>query len=87
MLNTKQTRSILNAMIKGKNTGVWRTWTNVVQKNKEDVADRRNLCYAILGDKFTEGECTWLKIVTGCERVHNTNNGRYLRLVGVKYDG
>ena len=86
-LNTKQARKLVNALIKQKDTAVWSTWTNAVQKDLEDVADKRNLCYGILGDKFTEGECNWIQLLVGCERVHFTANGRYLRLVGVKFEG
>ena len=86
-LNTKQARKLVNALIKQKDTAVWSTWTNAVQKDLEDVADKRNLCYGILGDKFTEGECAWIQLLVGCERVHTTDNGHYLRLVGVKFEG
>jgi len=86
-MNTKQARELVNALIKQKDAAVWRTWTNGVQKDYEDVKDKRNLCYGILGDKFTEGECKWIKLLVGCDKVHFTDNGRYLRLLGVRFDG
>ena len=86
-LNTKQARKLVNALIKQKNTAVWNSWTNVVQKDLDNVPNKRNLCFGILGDKFTEGECKWIKLLVGCERVHFTDNGRYLRLVGVRFEG
>jgi hypothetical protein len=86
-MNTKQARKLVNALIAQKNTAVWRTWTNGVQKDLDKDATKRNLCYGILGDKFTEGECKWIKLLVGCDKVHFTDNGRYLRLLGVKYEG
>ena len=86
-LNTKEARKLVNALIKTKNTLVWNTWTNGVQKDLEDVKDKRNLCFGILGDKFTEGECKWIQLLVGCDKVHTTANGQYLRLVGVKFEG
>ena len=86
-LNTKQARNLVHALIKQKNTSVWSSWTNGVQKDLEDVKDKRNLCFGILGDKFTEGECKWIKLLVGCDKVHFTDNGRYLRLVGVNFEG
>jgi hypothetical protein len=86
-LNTKQARKLVNALIKQKDTAVWRTWTNGVQKDLDNDPTKRNLCYGILGDKFTEGECKWIKLLVGCDKVHFTDNGRYLRLLGVKYEG
>ena len=86
-LNTKQARKLVNALIKQKDTSVWNSWTNAVQKDLENVPNKRNLCFGILGDKFTEGECKWIKLLVGCERVHFTDNGRYLRLVGVRFEG
>ena len=87
MLNTKQTRKLVHDMIAQKNCGVWRTWTNAVEKDLAVVKDKRNLCFGIFGDKFTQAECNWLRFATGCDKVHFTDNGRYLRLLGVKYDG
>ena len=86
-LNTKQARKLVNALIKQKDTSVWSTWTNGVQKDLENVPNKRNLCFGILGDKFTEGECKWIKLLVGCDKVHFTDNGRYLRLVGVRFEG
>ena len=86
-MNTKQARDLVNAIIKQKNAVVWRTWTNGVQRNGDVDNTRRNLCYGILGDKFTEGECKWIQLLVGCDKVHFTDNGRYLRLLGVKYEG
>ena len=86
-LNTKQARKLVNALIKQKDTAVWNSWTNAVQKDLDNVPNKRNLCFGILGDKFTEGECKWIKLLVGCDKVHFTDNGRYLRLVGVKFEG
>ena len=84
-LNTKQARNLVHALIKQKNAGVWNSWTNKAQKDLEDVVDKRNLCFAILGEKFTAGDCKWIKLLVGCDKVHTTANGQYLRLVGVRY--
>lgn len=86
-MNTKEARKLVNALIKQKDTAVWSTWTNGVQKDLAVDNTKRNLCYGILGDKFTEGECKWLKLLVGCDKVHTTFGGRYLRLVGVKFEG
>ena len=86
-LNTKQARNLVHTLIKQKNASVWNSWTNKVQKDLEDVADRRNLCFGIVGERFTEGDCKWLKLLVGCDKVHTTFGGRYLRLVGVRYEG
>ena len=86
-MNTKEARSLVRSLIKSKNAAVWNTWTNGVQKDLEDVKNKRNLCFGILGDKFTEGECKWIKLLVGCDKVHFTANGQYLRLLGVKFEG
>lgn len=86
-LNTKQTRNLVHALIKQKDAAVWNTWTNAVEKDLAVVKDKRNLCFAMLGEKFTEGECKWLKLLVGCDKVHTTRNGQYLRLLGVKFEG
>ena len=86
-LNTKQARKLVAGLIKQKNTSVWNSWTNGVQKDLGADKTKRNLCFGILGDKFTEGECKWIKLLVGCDKVHFTDNGRYLRLVGVKFEG
>ena len=86
-MNTKEARSLVHALIKTKNAAVWRTWTNGVQKDLAADNTVRNLCFGILGDKFTEGECKWIKLLVGCDKVHFTDNGRYLRLLGVKFEG
>ena len=85
-LNTLQARKLVHTLIKQRNASVWNSWTNKAQKDLEDVANRRNLCFAMLGDKFTLGDCKWIKLLVGCDKVHTTANGRYLRLVGVKYE-
>lgn len=85
-LNTKQARSLVTALIKQKDAAVWNSWTNKAQRNKEDVANRRNLCFAVLGERFTQADCRWIKLLVGCDKVHTTANGVYLRLVGVKYE-
>ena len=78
---------MVRSIIKSKNTAVWNTWTNAVEKDLAVVKDKRNLCFGLLGDKFTEEECKWLQFMTGCNKVHFTHNGQYLRLLGVKYEG
>ena len=85
-LNTKQARKLVAALIKQKNTSVWNSWTNGVQKDLDNVPNKRNLCFGILGDKFTEGECKWIQLLVGCDKVHTTDNGHYLRLVGVRFE-
>ena len=87
MLNTKETRKLVWDMIAQKRSSVWNTWTNTVEKDCAVDNSVRNLCFGILGDKFTEAECAWLKFITGCKKVHFTANGEYLRLLGVKYEG
>ena len=84
-LNTKQARNLVHALIKQKNAGVWNSWTNKAQKDLASVKDKRNLCFAMLGEKFTAGDCKWIKLLVGCDKVHTTANGQYLRLVGVRY--
>ena len=85
-LNTLQARKLVATVLAEKNASFWNSWTNVVWKDNAKDATKRNLCFGILGDKFTEGECKWIKLLVGCDKVHFTNNGRYLRLVGVKYE-
>jgi hypothetical protein len=85
-LNTLQARKLVHTLIKQRNASVWNSWTNKAQKDLEDVANRRNLCFAMLGDKFTLGDCKWIKLLVGCDKVHTTANGTYLRLVGVKFE-
>ena len=86
-LNTKQARKLVAGLIKQKNTSVWSSWTNGVQKDLAVDNTKRNLCFGILGDKFTAGECKWIKLLVGCDKVHTTDNGHYLRLVGVRFEG
>jgi hypothetical protein len=85
-LNTLQARKLVAAHLQQKNASFWNSWTNTVWKDNAKVANRRNLCFGILGDKFTLGDCKWLKLLVGCDKVHTTANGRYLRLVGVRYE-
>ena len=85
-LNTLETRYLVQALLKDKNATFWSSWTNKVQKNYVDVADRRNLCFGIIGEKFTQAECKWIKLLVGCDKVYTTCNGHYLRLLGVKYE-
>jgi len=40
----------------------------------------------MLGEKFTAAECKWIKLLVGCDKVHTTANGQYLRLLGVRYE-
>jgi len=85
-MNTKEARNLVHAVIKQKNGAVWNSWTNGVRKNLEDVKDKRNLCFAMLGEKFTAGDCAWIKLLVGCDKVHTTANGQYLRLLGVRFE-
>lgn len=85
-LNTLQARKLVHTLIKQKNASVWNSWTNKAQKDLASVKDKRNLCFAMLGEKFTESECKWLKLLVGCDKVHTTANGQYLRLLGVKFE-
>jgi len=84
-MNTKEARSLVRSIIKSKNTAVWNTWTNAVEKDLAVDATKRNLCFGLLGDKFTEGECKWLQLLVGCDKVYT--KGQYLRLLGVKFEG
>ena len=88
-MNTKEARNLVRSIIKSKNTAVWSTWTNAVEKDWAVVKDKRNLCFGLLGDKFTEGECKWIQLLVGCDKVHATptRGGQYLRLLGVKFEG
>ena len=85
-LNTKQARNLVATVIAEKNASVWNSWTNKAQKDLASVKDKRNLCFAMLGEKFTAGDCKWIKLLVGCDKVHTTANGQYLRLVGVKFE-
>jgi len=85
-MNTKQARKLVATVLAEKNAYYWNTWTNTVEKDKAVDATKRNLCFAIVGEKFTEGDCRWLKLLVGCDKVHTTANGRYLRLLGVKFE-
>ena len=86
-LNTKQARKLVATVLAEKNAAFWNSWTNKCYKDFASVKDKRNLCFGIVGEKFTEGDCKWLKLLVGCDKVHTTFGGRYLRLVGVKYEG
>ena len=85
-LNTKQARNLVHAVIKQKNARVWNTWTNAVEKDLAVDKTKRNLCFAMVGEKFTVADCNWIKFLVGCDKVHTTRNGQYLRLVGVKFE-
>ena len=84
-LNTKQARKLVAGVLAQKNASFWNSWTNCVWKDNTKVADRRNLCFGIVGERFTEADCKWIKLLVGCDKVHTTFNGRYLRLVGVRF--
>ena len=85
-LNTLQARKLVATVLAEKNAAFWNSWTNKCYKDLTAVANKRNLCFGIVGDKFTTEDCAALQAQVGCERVHTTANGRYLRLVGVKYE-
>ena len=87
MLNTKETRKLVWDMIAQKRSSVWNTWTNTVEKDRAVDNSVRNLCFGVLGEKFTDAECNYLQFITGCRKVHYTHNGQYLPLLGVKYEG
>ena len=85
-MNTKEARNLVHAVIKQKNASVWNTWTNAVEKDLAVDKTKRNLCFAMVGEKFTVADCNWIKFLVGCDKVHTTRNGQYLRLVGVKFE-
>ena len=62
-LNTLQARNLVAALIKQKDARVWNSWTNTVWKDKAKDATKRNLCFAMLGEKFTAGDCKWIKLL------------------------
>ena len=86
-MNTKEARKLVATVLAEKNARYWNTWTNAVEKDKAVDATKRNLCFATVGEQLTEGDCNWLKLLVGCDKVHTTANGRYLRLLGVKFEG
>ena len=86
-MNTLEARKLVATVLKEKKASFWRSWTNMVWEDNTKSTTKRNLCFGIVGERFTEGDCKWLKLLVGCDKVHTTFNGRYLRLVGVKYDG
>jgi|DEB0MinimDraft_6_1074348.scaffolds.fasta_scaffold183707_2 hypothetical protein len=85
-LNTRQARELVATVTAEKNIAIWDTWTNAVWKDCAKVADKRNLCFGNIEERFTEVDCKQLKQLVGCDKVHTTMDGRYLRLVGVKYE-
>jgi hypothetical protein len=84
-LNTLETRKLVEAALLEKDAAFWNSWTNKCYKDFTSVKDKRNLCFGIIGDKFTAEDCAALQSAVGCDKVHTTANGRYLRLLGVRY--
>ncbi len=58
-LNTLQARKLVATVLAEKDASFWNSWTNVVWKDNAKVADKRNLCFGIVGERFTEGDCKW----------------------------
>ena len=89
MLNTKEARKLVRNLIAQKQgTYCYYSATNKKVTAGADDATKRNLCFGIGGDMFTESECNRIKELVGCKRVHTTfyEGKEYLRLIGVKFE-
>ena len=90
MLNTTQVKDLVKQRFGG---SLKQVYLNKCYNNKEEIADRRNMAFAVDGDVYTNVDLTALAKEIGCKRIklhaaflRGMQSGAWLRLQHVHYN-
>ena len=89
MLNTTQVKDLVKQRFGG---SLKQVYLNKCYNNKEEIADRRNMAFAVDGDVYTNVDLKALAKEIGCKRIklhaaflRGMQSGAWLRLIHVHY--
>ena len=90
MLNTTQVKELVKQRFGG---SIKQVYLNKCYSNKEEIADRRNMAFAVDGDVYTNVDLAALAQEIGCKRIklhaaflRGMQSGCWLRLQHVHYN-
>ena len=90
MLNTTQVKELVKQRFGG---SIKQVYLNKCYSNKQELADKRNMAFAVDRERFTNVDLTALAQEIGCKRVklhtaylRGFADGCYLRLQHVSYN-
>ena len=90
MLNTQEVKDLVRTRFGG---SLKQVYLNKCYSNKQEVADKRNMAFAVDGDVYRGVDLTALAQEIGCKRVRlhtaflrGMESGCWLRLQHVQYD-
>ena len=90
MLNTTQVKDLVKQRFGG---SIKQVYLNKCYSNKEEIADRRNMAFAVDGDVYTNVDLAALAKEIGCKRIklhaaflRGMQSGCWLRLQHVNYN-
>ena len=90
MLNTTQVKDLVKQRFGG---SIKQVYLNKCYSNKEEIADRRNMAFAVDGDVYTNVDLAALAQEIGCKRIklhaaflRGMQSGCWLRLQHVSYN-
>ena len=90
MLNTTQVKDLVKQRFGG---SIKQVYLNKCYSNKKEIADRRNMAFAVDGDVYTKVDLVALAQEIGCKRVklhaaflRGMQSGCWLRLQHVSYN-
>jgi hypothetical protein len=89
MLNTTQVKDLVKQRFGG---SLKQVYLNKCYSNKQEIADKRNMAFAVDGDVYTNVDLTALAKEIGCKRIklhaaflRGMQSGAWLRLIHVHY--
>ena len=90
MLNTTQVKELVKQRFGG---SIKQVYLNKCYSNKKEIADRRNMAFAVDGDVYTNVDLAALAKEIGCKRIklhaaflRGMQSGCWLRLQHVHYN-
>ena len=90
MLNTQEVKDLVRTRFGGR---LKQVYLNKCYSNKKEMADKRNMAFAVDGDVYKGVDFTALAREIGCKRVRlhtaflrGMQSGAWLRLQHVQYD-
>ena len=90
MLNTTQVKDLVKKRFGG---SIKQVYLNKCYSNKKEIADRRNMAFAVDGDVYTNVDLAALAQEIGCKRIklhaaflRGMQSGCWLRLQHVHYN-
>ena len=90
MLNTTQVKDLVKQRFGG---SIKQVYLNKCYSNKQEIADRRNMAFAVDGDVYTNVDLAALAQEIGCKRIklhaaflRGMQSGCWLRLQHVHYN-